>query len=32
MSWVIGGALGLIVFVVLAQVAVYGYRKLRYDE
>jgi hypothetical protein len=32
MGWVIGSALGLVFFVILAQVAVYGYRKIRFGE
>lgn len=32
MGWVIGSALGLIAFVIVAQIGVYAYRKVRYDE
>ncbi len=32
MGWVVGIALGLIALVIVAQVLVYGYRKVRYDE
>jgi len=32
MGWVAGIALGLVAFVIVAQVGVYAYRKVRYDK